>query len=391
MIGYPHVWAGSQIQLLSLVKILPDDYRPHFLLTQEGIVSEKLREAGQQVHILLPGKGLNTFGKQILHFPWWKKMTLAIRDYPAFTLKVIRLIRKENIRLIHANDPRSVILLGGAKKWTGIPMVAQLHSQNAIGPNFWSLFEKIPQRICPTSQSVERQLSEKAKTKSKVIYPAIAEPAPRPLPQEDPVNYYSLQGKVVFGIFSTIAPFKGYHHLIEAIALLDEDERSKCHIIACGGVPKEFESYAKYLNQLVNKKKVESHISFLGWKNQPHDYLNICDAALMISVDKERLDIDGETMEIASSESFPTIILEAMFLEKTIIATRVAGVPEQIEDGKTGFIIPPSDPIALKNIMSEVIRNRPDTGTSARKTAVKKYSLSQYKEQFLSVYKKLLT
>jgi glycosyltransferase involved in cell wall biosynthesis len=58
-------------------------------------------------------------------------------------------------------------------------------------------------------------------------------------------------------------------------------------------------------------------------------------------------------------EGMPLVILEAMEAGVPVIASRVSGIPEVVEDGVTGWLVPPEDPRALAAALMEVL-NRPD-------------------------------
>jgi glycosyltransferase involved in cell wall biosynthesis len=53
-------------------------------------------------------------------------------------------------------------------------------------------------------------------------------------------------------------------------------------------------------------------------------------------------------------EGMPVALLEAASVELPIVATRVGGVPEVVEDGSTGLLIPPGDPLALAEAMARI-------------------------------------
>ena len=59
-------------------------------------------------------------------------------------------------------------------------------------------------------------------------------------------------------------------------------------------------------------------------------------------------------------------ILEAMALSRPVVATEVGGIPEMIEDGVTGVLVPPRDPVALASGISRVLRDHPFADTIAR-------------------------
>ncbi len=57
------------------------------------------------------------------------------------------------------------------------------------------------------------------------------------------------------------------------------------------------------------------------------------------------------------SDNLPTVIMEAMACGTPVISTRVAGVPEMVDDGGTGLLTPPHDPPALAAAMEKMLRD----------------------------------
>jgi glycosyltransferase involved in cell wall biosynthesis len=57
-------------------------------------------------------------------------------------------------------------------------------------------------------------------------------------------------------------------------------------------------------------------------------------------------------------EGFPNVVLEAMAAGRPVVATRVGGVPEIVEDEKTGLLVPPRDPEKLAEGIMRVLRDR---------------------------------
>ena len=56
-------------------------------------------------------------------------------------------------------------------------------------------------------------------------------------------------------------------------------------------------------------------------------------------------------------EGMPLVILEAMAAALPVVASRVSGVPEVVEDGKTGWLVPPEDVTALDAALQEIVRD----------------------------------
>lgn len=114
-----------------------------------------------------------------------------------------------------------------------------------------------------------------------------------------------------------------------------------------------------------------------------------------------RSDIDqllpGADVFILSSkrEGFPMSILEAMASGLPVIATKVGGIPEVIQDGKNGILVPSQDPASLANAICRVLddsKYAKDLGQEARLTIEKNYSLKTitdaYTELYLSLFKR---
>lgn len=55
------------------------------------------------------------------------------------------------------------------------------------------------------------------------------------------------------------------------------------------------------------------------------------------------------------SENLPIVIMEAMALGRPVIATYIAGIPELVEPGRTGWLVPASDADALAEAMREAL------------------------------------
>jgi glycosyltransferase involved in cell wall biosynthesis len=57
------------------------------------------------------------------------------------------------------------------------------------------------------------------------------------------------------------------------------------------------------------------------------------------------------------SEGLGRVVLEAMACGRPVIGTRVGGIPELIEDGVTGYLVPPGDPVSLTSCMLRLLQD----------------------------------
>lgn len=97
-------------------------------------------------------------------------------------------------------------------------------------------------------------------------------------------------------------------------------------------------------------------------------------------------------LHAAKADNFPTVILESLASGVPVVATSVGGIPEQIIDGQTGYLVGPGD----WEMMAEKIQlllNQPEIRqemmVSARKDAVKRFDVKIQARKYLEVYQQL--
>ncbi|MEI6632428.1 MAG: glycosyltransferase [Chlamydiota bacterium] len=76
----------------------------------------------------------------------------------------------------------------------------------------------------------------------------------------------------------------------------------------------------------------------------------------------------SDVVALAShEEGFPNVVLEAMARAKPVVATRVGGVPEAVEEGKTGLLVPPRDPGAMARALIRLLEDPAGAGEMGRR------------------------
>jgi glycosyltransferase involved in cell wall biosynthesis len=87
------------------------------------------------------------------------------------------------------------------------------------------------------------------------------------------------------------------------------------------------------------------------------------------------------------------VVLEAMAFGKSVIGSRIGGIPEQIEDGKSGYLFEMGNTEKLAEKMIDLILNpalRITMGMAARQKLETSYSLARHNEDLLKMYNNLL-
>ena len=92
-------------------------------------------------------------------------------------------------------------------------------------------------------------------------------------------------------------------------------------------------------------------------------------------------------------ENAPMAVIEAMAAGKPVAATRVGGVAELVDDGRTGLLVPPGDAQAMAQALVTILSSselRASMGQSARARAEERFSLGQVAAQYRQVYRRMV-
>jgi N-acetyl-alpha-D-glucosaminyl L-malate synthase BshA len=118
---------------------------------------------------------------------------------------------------------------------------------------------------------------------------------------------------------------------------------------------------------------VERHIRYLGTLDEVEDVLSLSDLFLLTS----------------ANESFGLAALEAMSSGVPVIGTTAEGLPELIQDGETGYLLPVGDVAGMARRAIELLtdeRCRAAMGESSRRIAIEKYEASRVVPMYEAMY-----
>jgi glycosyltransferase involved in cell wall biosynthesis len=92
-------------------------------------------------------------------------------------------------------------------------------------------------------------------------------------------------------------------------------------------------------------------------------------------------------------EGLPVALLEAMAMELPVVATAAGGIPEMVEDGNSGFVVPVNQPEQLLPIVIQLLEDgglRERTGKAARSRIEERYSIQQMVRNLEEIYERVL-
>jgi glycosyltransferase involved in cell wall biosynthesis len=140
----------------------------------------------------------------------------------------------------------------------------------------------------------------------------------------------------VVGSVGRLAEIKRYDVLIRSFARLKE-HCPEAHLVVVGDGPEK-----PALERLAGGLGLEKWVHFAGYQTNVSEYLHAMNCFAMTS----------------SSEGAPQAVLEASVARLPVVASRVGGLPEVIDDRRTGILYPPGDEGALARELLGVLRDK---------------------------------
>ncbi len=152
-------------------------------------------------------------------------------------------------------------------------------------------------------------------------------------------KYQIPTNRTMLSVIANLDIRKGHIYLLEAVSSILNNHYWADKLIfvieGCG-------SEEKNLRSFVHKQNISEHVRFIGQVENVFDLISCSDVIVLPSI---------------GFEDFPNIILEAMSLGKPVIATKVAGIPEQVVHNKTGLLVSPKSIVELKNAILYLAEN----------------------------------
>ena len=268
-------------------------------------------------------------------------------------------MRRENLQHVHvhfANNTATVALI--ASRIFPITYSISVHGPNEFyDVQLYRLRQKIEgaEFLCCIGQYCRSQLMRLCapdQWQKFHIVPLGVDPdtfLPRPFPDSDPANLLCV-GRLV--------PEKGQAVLLSAVAsLLRRGNRVHLHFVGDGDSRASLERESLSLG-------IDASVTFHGSMNQHRlrELFAIADIFVLPSF----------------AEGIPVALMEAMAMEIPCVSTFIAGIPELIDSGVNGVLVPPSDPELLADAIAELLRDnrwRHEIGQAGRRKVIEAYNL----------------
>jgi glycosyltransferase involved in cell wall biosynthesis len=167
-----------------------------------------------------------------------------------------------------------------------------------------------------------------------------------------------LMGVSIVGVFSRLAPWKGQHVLLDALARLP-----KVHALLVGDALFGERAYAESLRERARSLGITDRVHFLGFRRDVPKLMRLSDVVAHTST---------------APEPFGRMIVEGMMAHRPVVASRAGGATEIIEDEANGALVPPGDPEALAKVLDDLLADPSGRTTLAKagyEMALERFSL----------------
>jgi glycosyltransferase involved in cell wall biosynthesis len=321
--------------------------------------------------------------------PRWAATRLAVRralgtiveDIPA-ALRLAQLLRAFQPQVVHAgNGVRANFDVVLACLLARVPVVCHVKGFEKYSPRERWIARRTAGLIFMTRAVEEHcRRHEIVHPHSAVIYDALDEQHFRPVRSSHEVRRELGfdDGALLAGVVGNIQEWKGQAVFVEALARL-RDTFPQLRGLLIGGVHRAGSAYYQRIVDEIARRGLEERVRVTGFRTDVADLVNALDVLVHSSV---------------RPEPFGRVILEGMLLSKPVVATAAGGVPELIEHGRTGFLVPPGSPEDLASCLAELLRDsekRRAVGSAAHRWASQRFRLERHVEELEQFYAKAIS
>lgn len=293
-----------------------------------------------------------------------------------FTL--IKVIRRENISVLCAHDYKSNLFGALIKLLLGIPVVSVFHGRTSHDRKV-RIYEKLDSLILPYFDNIivvsnytksvlngeidEQKIRVIPNAVENELVPTVGLPAVR-----QDVGAAQSERLVVFA--GRLSREKGVDVLLGAVGMVARSVPNVRFLILGQG-PEETQ-----LKRLSRRLGIDDHVSFIGYRGDIERFLGEMDLLVVPSF----------------REGLPLVILEAFLHKKPVVATRVGGIPEVVEDGVSGSLVDSGNSNALAGAIVRILTNpvlAKDMGLAGYGLVSARHNMKRHTSQYANVFQEV--
>jgi len=320
--------------------------------------------------------------------PNLKRSINPINDWKAF-LKIHRILKNNNFEIVHTHTSKAGFLGRIAARAARTPLIIHTPHGHVLFGYFgkfktfiFKFLEKFTVRITDQIIALTRREKEDYVTakmakedKITVIHSGIELEKYKNLSIEKKQSFKKTlkisEEVLLIGTAGRLVPVKGPEILLRAAEKVLLKHPHAYFLFAGDG------DHKKSLEILANELGINKNIIFLGWRDDLADILSLYDIFVLPSL----------------NEGMGRVLVEAMALGNPIVASNICGIPDLIEHGKNGFLVPPKHPEELARFIQILLEDeklRVQMGLEGEKLS-SNYSVKKMVDQIDRLYTLLLS
>ncbi|MFF2446516.1 glycosyltransferase family 4 protein [Neobacillus sp. NPDC058068] len=314
-------WGGAQkCELELLTSLDSDSLETYFVTSTDGPMNGRVSAAGKAVTLIPIHNAVDKIRKGQVKTGAFFFLSQAINMLPHL-FHVISYLRKNQIDLVYTSQFRSQLLIGWLAKLFGRKVIWHLHGEEQLNNLLGKISVAAADKIIVVSNTLAERYQQQfpnQKTKFSVVHNGVELTTTLSERKKESSTFtITMVGTIIEGKRQDLA--------ISAVDRLKKLGNNVQLNIIGEKPPWHPEDYKHSLHEHVRQLGLEGSVNFLGWVENPWELLLTSTVFILPS----------------DTEGLPLSIIEAMALGLPAISTNVGGIPELIEDEKTGFIIKP--------------------------------------------------
>ena len=306
-------------------------------------------------------------------------------EYPLGLLKLANYLRRESVDILHTHlfEPSVIGLLAGALAGTKLRIVTRHYSDyhTRINKRWHVRLDQLCTRlshgvIAVSQHTADHMISEEQAPPGKLHVVLNGIDFARVRLSE---NYERSKVRREFVddatplllIAARLHPEKGYEYLFQAMTQLKQRFNGKIRLLVAGAGP-----MLSHYQEMVGALRCEDVVTFLGFREDLPDLVAAADLGGLPSV----------------AEAGGLVIAEALYLRTPVVSTQVGGIPEIVEDGVDGVLVPPANKHALAEVITDLLKDparREQMSGIRRDKVIAKFRFEEMVQSYEAIYRQL--
>ena len=336
-----------------------------------------------QITACLPQNGaivapLEDFADTIIFEKLWvprknallRLFTVDALRFPQSVTHAIQRMRKYDIVYINT---MTILNYNVAARFAGVHSI--IHVREIVGAKASAVFSAILRfsnaSIVFNSKATERAFRLRKCQKRRVIYNGIADINEIAPPQPE--------GKLKLLMLGRFNSWKGQDLLVDAIALLDENEKQNIEVHIAGGVFEGQQHFVEAIERQINQANLSHTIKILPFSDDTESMFAWSDIVIVPS---------------KKPEPFGRVATEAMGNSRPVIAADHGGLSEIVKDAETGWLFEPNNASDCAHIISHLLCHTEEVvraGKNARARFEEYFSETNYDRAIIDICQKKRT